>query len=93
MEVCQGPGPIIEEVGDEEETPDLSSPTDEAAYTTQEPLNIMTGPTSRSPDIDPVSVNSLYSVYIFNITPYIQINYKIMSIESFPGLVMPWPNR
>lgn len=50
-------------------------------------------PHARSPDIDPVSVNSLYSVYIFNITPYIQINYKIMSIESFPGLVMPWPNR
>lgn len=93
MEVCQGPGPIIEEVGDEEETPDLSSPTEEAAYTTQEPLQIMTGPTSRSPDIDPVSVNSLYSVYIFNITPYIQINYKSMSIESFPVLVMPWPNR
>lgn len=66
MEVCQGPGPIIEEVGDEE-TPDLSSPTEEATYTTQEPLQIMTGPTPQGPltppgpstsDVDPVSVNS-----------------------------------
>lgn len=69
MEVCQGPGPIIEEVGEDEVTPDLSSPTEEATYTTQEPLQIMTGPTSRPPDIDPVSVNSLYYVYIFKITP------------------------
>lgn len=38
MEVCQGPGPIIEEVGEDEVTPDLSSPTEEATYTTQEPL-------------------------------------------------------
>lgn len=37
MEVCQGPGPIIEEVGEDEVTPDLSSPTEEATYTTQEP--------------------------------------------------------
>lgn len=91
MEVCLGPGPIIEE-GEEEGvtgTPGQSSLPEEVSYTPQEPLIITTGqisaqapPAPLTSDLDPVCVNSLnYNVYIFNITLYIQINYEILSIE------------
>lgn len=79
MEVCQGPGPIIEEIEEEEVTPDITSPPEEA--TPRDPLHNMTDPTPPGPPtppgrmtshVDLVSVNSLYyNVNIFlNITLY-----------------------
>lgn len=102
MEVCQGPGPIIEEIEEEEVTPAISSPPEEAPL--PGPLHNTTDPTPPGPPTPPgtltppgpltppglltshedlVSVNSLYyNVNNFlNITLYIQVNYKIMSIE------------
>lgn len=75
VHVCQGSGPIIEEVGEEEVTPAISFPPAEATTTSLEPLQIMTGPTPPDPltppgpltspdllkfDVDLVRVNSLY---------------------------------
>lgn len=96
MEVCQGPGPIIEEIEEEEVTPAISSPPEEAPLpgplhntTDPTPPGTLTPPGPLTPPglltshEDLVSVNSLYyNVNNFlNITLYIQVNYKIMSIE------------
>nr|XP_034319298.1 uncharacterized protein LOC117687179 [Crassostrea gigas] len=47
LEVCHGPGPIIEEIEEEEVTPAITSPPEEA--TPRDPLHNMTDPTP--PDI------------------------------------------
>lgn len=51
MEVCQGPGPLIEEIEEEEVTPAITSPPEEA--TPRDPLHNMTDPTPPGPPTPP----------------------------------------
>lgn len=51
MEVCQGPGPIIEEIEEEEVTQAITSLPEEA--TPRDPLHSMTDPTPPGPPTPP----------------------------------------